>query len=134
MTDRPDTMTSAEDAALARFFADARAREPLPGADVLGRILEDAATVSAGSPERAGHQRQPRWSLRRLLEPVGGWGGAGALAASAILGIGVGLSGSGPLASVPGVTEISDALVFDLDTALADYTLGMTAIFDDLEG
>jgi hypothetical protein len=84
------TMTPDDEAALAPFFAAARAAPPEPPLRLLSAILADAA--EAGAPAPAAPAAPPRW--RTVLAPaLGGWRAATALAACALLGFWLGLAG-----------------------------------------
>ena len=78
-------MTPGDEAALAPFFAAARAAPPEPPVRLLSAILADAA--EAGAPLAA--PVAARWRA----VPALGWRGATALAACALLGFWLGLAG-----------------------------------------
>jgi hypothetical protein len=81
--------TTPEEAALAPFFAAARRAPPEPSVALLSAILADAAEAAAPRPSPA-----PRPPVRaRWRAALGGWGGATALAACAMLGFWIGLAG-----------------------------------------
>jgi hypothetical protein len=76
--------------ALAPFFAAARAEAPEPSVALLSAILADAA--EAGSARRPPPPARVRW--RDAVAPaLGGWRGATALAACALVGFWLGLAG-----------------------------------------
>jgi hypothetical protein len=97
--DRDETETAdprREEGALAPFFAAARDAAPAPEPRLDRRDPRrcrggDAAGAAAG-------RRNP---LAPLLDLLGGWRGAGAVAASALIGFGIGLSGGGPVPEDP---------------------------------
>jgi hypothetical protein len=86
-------MTTQDEAALAPFFAAARAAAPEPSTALLSAILADAA--EAGAARRAPPARAPRRSRWRdaVAPALGGWRGAAALAACALFGFWLGLAG-----------------------------------------
>lgn len=84
MTDDRNDETRRDEAALAPYFAAARQAPPEPPLALLSAILADAGAVGAAPAPVPAPARHP---ARR-------WGGASALAASALLGFWVGLSGS----------------------------------------
>lgn len=95
-----------EEGALAAFFDAARAEPwPAPSPSFLAAVLADAAAVTprrAVVPFPAPPPR--RGLLARLgarLAPVGGWPGAGALAASAAIGFWAGAGGLGADYAMP---------------------------------
>ncbi|HET9068288.1 MAG TPA: hypothetical protein VFN28_06560 [Amaricoccus sp.] len=123
MTPYRDTPPSADEAALAPFFAAARAGETPPQTALLSAILADAAEVHAARAAPPAPAlpaaRKPRFGAR-LLAPIGGWGGLAALGACAALGFWLGLAGN---LSLDGTT---------LTTAAASQTgdAGVDAFFD----
>jgi hypothetical protein len=114
MTDDPRS----EEGALAPFFAAAGASAPAPEPALIAAILADA--------EAAMPRRPSRNPLAPLLEVLGGWRGAGAVAASALIGFGIGLSGSGLVPEDPAVwltggdvlATLADPVAPLFDTAL----------------
>jgi hypothetical protein len=114
--DKDDTMTDdprSEEGALGPFFAAARAAAPAPEPALIAAILADA---EAAMPRRPSRRRASRNVLAPVLEMLGGWRGAGAVAASALIGFGIGLSGSGLMPEGPAVW-LADG---DLLATLAD--------------
>lgn len=83
--------TDRDAAALAPFFAEARARELGPTTALLSAILADAGAVAA--ERRAPALPMPSGRFRRL----GGWRGLVALAACAVLGFWIGIAGNVPI-------------------------------------
>jgi hypothetical protein len=111
--DRDETPTAdprSEEGALAPFFAAARDAVPAPEPRLVAAILADA---EAAMPRRAGRAPNP---LAPLLDLLGGWRGAGAVAASALIGFGIGLSGGGPVPEDPAAWLAGD----DVLATLAD--------------
>ena len=89
---KTDEATAADEAALAPFFLAARAGAPEPPLPLLTAILADAADIAAARRPAPPAPARPRW--RGAVPPVlGGWRGAGALAACAALGFWLGLAG-----------------------------------------
>jgi hypothetical protein len=82
-----------DEAALARFFAAARADAPEPPARLLNAILADAAEVAHARQPAPAPVPRPRWRRLGRLEPIGGWGGLAALGACAAFGFWVGIAG-----------------------------------------
>ena len=95
-------MTPGDEAALAPFFAAARAAAPEPPVRLLSAILADAAEASAphSAPVAA------RWRA----VPALGWRGATALAACAALGFWLGLAGG---VTIDGATLQAGTLAAD---------------------
>lgn len=88
-TDRDDP-----DRDLDALFAHARGIRPEPSPDLLARILADAeATARArpAPPRAAPPQRRPGW-LPALMDALGGWPALGGLAATAVLGLTLGVA------------------------------------------
>ncbi len=114
--DPPDA--GLDDAALDALLADAWFPAPPPAPGLMTRILADAAEVSAGQaasgPPRPAlpAPRPPRDSwLQRLADrllPVGGLGGAAALASCAAIGLWLGaFSQEGFVSTVAGEFQVS---------------------------
>lgn len=107
------------------FFGAARRAAPLADADLMARIMDDARTVqaeaAAESAEGLQAQRRSLSALTQLLSAVGGWGGAGGLAAASVFGLWMGMSPTLGLAEYAqglyGASELSGQS--DLS---ADYT------------
>lgn len=110
---------------LEAFFKAARETEPEIPARFYQAVLADAATVAAA---RAPVPQRPRRgivsALRSLLEPVGGWIGAGALTACAVFGLSLGYSGSSGLESLPGLGTVLSQLGSDV---IDEFDFGATA-------
>ncbi|WP_069300881.1 hypothetical protein [Neptunicoccus sediminis] len=75
------------------FFEASRAQDPVPGSDLMARILADASQVQAGfnpAPAVVSHPSagQPGQTLlSRIFAVMGGWAGASALTASVCIGV-----------------------------------------------
>ncbi len=126
MTHSDDPLSQKDEDALEAFFTAARANEPVPSADFLGRVLGDA---QAHMP-----QPKPSWwtRFRRSVEPVGGLPGMTALAASAMFGLGFGYAGTST--SLDGLLEpISSVTSFNVDEAVDLFSIDGVS-YDDLEG
>ncbi len=85
---------TADEDALAAMLAELGADPPRPSAALMGRVLADA--------ERW-RPRRPAERLRAALALLGGWPALGAMSASALAGVWIGLAG----ASLPGVASIA---------------------------
>ncbi|MFU1479405.1 hypothetical protein ACM25N_17460 [Roseovarius sp. C7] len=95
MTDRKDrtdrAQGAADEAGLELFFDAARAQRPVPGEDLMARVLTDAAALQP----RQGAARDPLWArlVARwdgLRRDMGGWPAMAGLATAAVTGIWVG--------------------------------------------
>lgn len=98
---------SDEDAALAPFFAAARAARPTVSAALTARILADSAAELPRAPVARAALRAPspptRPALaRRLLAALGGWGGLGGLATATLAGVWIGIAAPEPVAGLAG--------------------------------
>jgi hypothetical protein len=117
--EKDETMTAdpqSEEGALAAFFAAARAAPLAPEPALIAAILADA--------EAAMPRRPSRNLLAPLLDLLCGWRGAGAVAASALIGFGIGFSGvelQDPAAWLTGgdvLATLADPVAPLFDTAL----------------
>ncbi|HEU0223692.1 MAG TPA: hypothetical protein VFR34_15975 [Paracoccaceae bacterium] len=101
------------DAELDALFAEARAAHPPLSEAFLARVLADAAQVTAERATARVLPFRPRRRFARLLEPLGGWQAAAALAACALAGFWVGFSGPDSVAILPAFEQIAsdDALL-----------------------
>ena len=106
-----------DDALLDAYFSAARDAEPAPDIDLTLRILADAADVTA---ERASEEAEDAGPtpgfLSRLAEwlrPIGGVGGAATVAASAVLGIAIGIAGPVAFLDASGIATIAETADFD---------------------
>ncbi|MEM1264630.1 MAG: hypothetical protein AAGI50_01290 [Pseudomonadota bacterium] len=103
---RPTDPVDALDQALAELSAAA----PPPSEALMARVRMDARILQAQA-----HSSRPRSLLQALREsvlPFGGWGGATALAASALLGLLVGYTGveEASVWLAPGTDDVVDPL------------------------
>ncbi len=121
--DKDDSMRDdprSEEGPLGPFFAAARAAAPAPDPALIAAILADAEVAMPRPPSRN------RSVLAPVLEMLGGWQGAGAVAASALIGFGIGLSGNGLVPEDPAVwlaggdvlATLADPVAPLFDTAL----------------
>lgn len=126
MTDKRQEI---DDAALEALLAGVRDREPVAPPALMARVLADAAaiqTARAAAPAVRAADTPPGL-LARLLDVLGGWQGASALAASACVGLLLGLSSpDAVMGYVPG-TNLDSA---DVELTLFDSILDTS----DLEG
>lgn len=107
MTDHKD-----DDAFLGTYFADARAAAPGPDADLVARVLADAASAHPA----AAHAPTPigLWArLAGMFNPVGGFAGASVVAASALLGITIGYGGPDAVLTLPGIGDLAGGSVYE---------------------
>lgn len=116
------------------FFNASKAQEPVPGSDLMARILADASQVQSGfnpAPVTALNPSpaQPRQTiLTRIFAVMGGWAGASALTASICIGV---LYGATAPDTVRSYLPALDAQTAELDYSylgLLDETVA------DLEG
>jgi hypothetical protein len=106
------TAEDRDEAALAPFIAAERAAAAPPRAELFSAILADAAKVAAARRRRR---------LARLLDPVGGWRAAAALALCAAAGFWIGLSEDMP---IDGGTLWAGAAADPADPVAAFFDLG----------
>lgn len=81
-----------QDTGLDRLLAEAR--QDQPGADLMARVLADAARVQAGGaaqPATASKARRGITWWRPLINAVGGWPGVSGVTAAGVVGLAVGL-------------------------------------------
>ncbi len=98
------------------FFEGAQRDAPQMSTRLMENILGDAAAVSAARQAPPALPRTPartRGWLARLLAPLGGIPGAIAVAACAVIGVGVGYGGTDTLESLPGMGTIVSAISGD---------------------
>ncbi|MFZ5710748.1 MAG: dihydroorotate dehydrogenase [Pseudomonadota bacterium] len=93
-------LTPRDEAMLGELFASARSRAAAPSADLMARILADAAQAqprgaAAPSPEAAGRPAPHGGFWAELAFLVGGWPAVGGLVSAAMAGLWVGFSGLG---------------------------------------
>lgn len=104
-----------DDAFLDDYFAAANTAEPGPDEALIMRVLGDAADISATRADATAPQERPGlWSrLSERLSLIGGMGGAMTVAASAVMGIMVGYGGGDTIATLPGLSVLSDSAIYD---------------------
>ena len=118
MTIEPDKR---EIDALDALFADVAGKKAEPSADLMARVLADAANVHATAAARS----QPRGAsgfMSPLWAALGGWAGAGGLAAVAATGVWLGIA---PPAALETVTDAIFGSSVTLQVFSADDVLGM---------
>ena len=107
------------------LFASTQKQDEVPSADFMGRLLGDAAAVSASWAKTEATTQRPdpvRFGFFALLsDAVGGWRGGMTIASAMLLGIYVGLidpvgvdTVSGLVASLSGVEVADEATLYDL--------------------
>ena len=82
-------MTNPNDDMLDDLFATARQAAPAPSADLMARVLADAAAVQP-QPATTTAAVPGLWS--RMLDAIGGWPAVSGLAAATVAGIWVGVA------------------------------------------
>lgn len=88
-----DDLNQKDNAALEALFASARAERAVPGPDLMARILADAAQATAERQAATVPAALPRAGfLTGLWSVLGGWGGAGGLAAATAAGVWLGIA------------------------------------------
>ncbi|PJI85030.1 hypothetical protein BC777_3026 [Yoonia maricola] len=92
-------MMNPHDDMLDDLFAMARGEKPVPGDDLVARVLADADAIQPGVVTAATTSQKGLWP--RLLEAVGGWPAISGLAAATVAGIWVGIA---PPSSVEDMT------------------------------
>lgn len=112
---------------LDRFFAEAKTGMPEMPMALMAGILGDAADVSAARAVPQVLVERRGW-LRALLAPIGGWPAMAAIAASAVIGVSAGYSGTDTLESLPGMGALVSSIS---DDPLDDFGFGYTDVFDD---
>ena len=80
------------DQAFKALFADAKTSDPIPSADLMARVMADAASARAQMAEVQSQVSTPKSILQMLFEVFGGWMGASTLAACAGLGMLIGFA------------------------------------------
>lgn len=96
-----DDMTQRDETHLDDLFAEARQVRPVVSVDLMARIMADAAAVQSertapivvAAPEQGGF-------FAGLWTALGGWGGAGGLAAATMAGLWIGIAPPSGLESV----------------------------------
>lgn len=113
------------------FFDAAKAQEPVPGSDLMARILADASQVQSGFqtvPDAKPVPTPARTTqsiLTRIFAVLGGWAGASALTASICIGMLYGATAPDTVRSyLPSLNEQTVELDFSylglLDETVAD--------------
>ena len=109
-------MTEQDDLDLDNVFAEARAARPLPGDDLLRRIISDADDVATSRETKSSAGSRSRWRDWMML--LGGWPAVGGLVASTLAGLWIGVAPPAALsdlaASVWG-EQVSVNLGIDVD-------------------
>ncbi len=123
---------------LDRLFAEAKAEgAPEMSMALMANILGDAAEITAARATPApapapalAPAPAPTWRgrLRALLAPIGGLPTLAALAASVLVGISAGYSGTDTLESLPGMGTLVSGIS---DDPLDDLGFGYTDAFSD---
>lgn len=94
---------------------------PLPSNDLIARVLADAAEqMPAAMP--AQKVKKPSL-LKRILAPIGGFGGAFALGTCATIGVIAGAGYADTLYSIPGLDSVLAAFTDTTDTTTPFETL-----------
>ncbi len=103
-----------DDMDLDDLLAEARGLRPRPSDDLMARILADA---EAARPESPRPMARTRWRTP-FLAALGGWPALGALAASVVVGLGLGVTqpaGLSGLTVLLGADHVSVDLGLDAD-------------------
>ena len=106
--DGAGALTPRDEAMLDELFAAAQSRAAAPSADLMARILADAAQAqprgaAAPSPEAAGRPAPQGGFWAELAFLVGGWPAVGGLVSAVMAGLWVGFSGLGGAADLTAV-------------------------------
>lgn len=118
MSDQNDTPNPQDDALIASFFEAEKLAQVPPSDALMARVLADAAGFVPAIPAPARRQETTWW---RRLAGADAWIGGAAIAASAVLGVAIGLSDSSGNTLVPALADIQSALIFDLDAEFATF-------------
>ena len=113
------------------FFDASKAQEPVPGSDLMARILADASQVQAGfkhttvATTATTPVRVTENILTRIFAVMGGWAGASALTASICIGVLYGATAPETVRSyLPAMSEQTAELDYSylglLDETVAD--------------
>jgi hypothetical protein len=99
---------------------------PVPSTALISRVLADAAALVPGPAPAPAHAAAtaPGW-LARLLFPVGGLGGALALAACAVFGVVAGADYADEVLALPGLNGVLAGLADYTDTTTPDESLAL---------
>ena len=96
------------------LFGTLKAREAPPSEGLVARIVGDAADNTANTTPHVPLQHQAPKRLR-LWEAIGGWSGGAVLAASTLLGLGLGLMDAAALDGVYAFASESEAVLDTVD-------------------
>ncbi len=107
---------------LDRLLAVARAAGPQPGADLIARILTDAATAQPIAPRRAPLAAPRRTRLAWLASVFGGGGALAGISLAMVAGVFVGVVQPAPVAALASVF-IVDATMDSVDLLPLDSAL-----------
>jgi len=118
MTIEPDKREIGE---LDALFAEVASHKAAPSADLMTRVLADAASVQAPAAARPLAQGSSGF-FSPLWVALGGWAGAGGLAAVAATGVWLGIA---PPAALETVTDAIFGSSVTLQVFSADDVLGM---------
>lgn len=102
------------------LLAEARALRPRPSDDLMARILADA-DAARPVPAASRPAARPRW-MAPFLTALGGWPALGALAASVVLGLGLGVTQPAVLSGLTGALR-GEAVSVDLGLDTDSLTL-----------
>ncbi len=107
------------------LLAEAKSCEPpAPSVDLIARVLADAAEMAPKSaPAIPAATKPPFWV--RLFSPVGGVGGAFALAACAAFGVFIGADYADTLLSIPGLDGVLAVFYDGTDSTSPFETLSL---------
>jgi len=118
MTARNETTNPQDDALIASFFEAEKQTQSPPSDALLARVLGDAADFVPVAPLPV-HPARPSWWRR--LPGADLWVGGATIAASALLGVTIGMADTATSTLVPGLAEVQNALTFNLDAEFASY-------------
>ena len=103
------------------LFAEVAGQKAEPSADLMARVLADAASLHAAAKVRP-EVRGSSGFLSPLWSALGGWAGAGGLAVVAAAGVWLGIA---PPAALESVTDVFFGSSVTLQVFSADDVLGM---------
>jgi len=87
---------------------------PLPSTGLIARVLADAATVARAQAPIEPTPQPGLWA--RILSPIGGFGGAFALASCAAFGVAVGAGYGDSLLDIPALDSVLATLTENPDS------------------
>lgn len=116
-----DRMTQ-ENVSLEELFATARAEQPVPGPDLMARILADAAAATAARQLVSEPAVRSSGKLAGFWAALGGWSGAGGLAVATAAGVWIGVA---PPASLESLTSAVFGSTETLSLFASDDILGL---------